>query len=93
MKKRFRRKWKRIVVTILLVSICTACGKAQEDHMAADIADRAALRSEQAVEMEAVVRTVRESVTNGEEAVQTAETSAIEAVSYTHLTLPTTSRV
>ncbi|MDE7197427.1 MAG: DUF4163 domain-containing protein [Lachnospiraceae bacterium] len=78
MKKRFRRKWKRIVVTILLVSICTACGKAQEDHMAADIADRAALGAEQAVEMEAAVRTVGESVTNGEEAVQTAETSAIE---------------
>ncbi len=78
MKKRFRRKWKRIVVTILLVSICTACGKAQEDHMAADIADRAALGSEQAVEMEAAVRTVGESVTDGEEAVQTAEASAIE---------------
>ena len=36
MKNKFREKRERILAAILLVSICTACGKAQENHRAVD---------------------------------------------------------
>ncbi len=36
MKNKFREKRERIVAVFLLLSICTACGKAQEDHRAVD---------------------------------------------------------
>lgn len=36
MKNKFREKRERIVAVFLLLSICTACGKAQEDHRTVD---------------------------------------------------------